>query len=245
MSKRPLTLLIVSFTLILLLSRGVFADEAQKAWLRMYSSDGTYLMDNPDPWIEDSYVMYISPITSSISTSISVENIKADRDVYPIVVPIVTNDTSVVDTILINSTTIYPDGIWNTGTLCMTTDEGDDLGKLPPHGVYNDPAAYWIEYRSGKNLTGADTPGDSILLNLTINFNAPGPGDVKIHLDAYGWTEESGKKPVIIDDNLDASFSPFSKDIIITVPELFLPLLATTSLSLCGYLLLKRRLTKT
>jgi len=242
-----LELLILSFTLTLVLSGRVFAPEDQKAWLRMYATDSIYVGTDPDPWITESYVVYSGP-TSSISVGITVDNIKKDANVYEIVVPIVTNNTSVISSILADSTTIFPSSSWKTGILTMTADDGYDLGALPPHGVYNDPTAYWIEYRSHVTLTGDGTPGESMGFTLTVNFNSPDPGNVKIHLDAYGWTEESEalgqKKPVIIDDRRDAVFAPFSHDITIIVPELTLPLLAVTSLGLCGYLFLKRKQTR-
>lgn len=254
--RKTLVLTTTFLCVALLVSGATCADEAQKAWLRMYATDSIYIGDNPDPWIEYSYVVYSGP-TSSISVNITVKNFKGDRSVYQIVLLIVTNNTDVIspiDGIVINGSLVTLSWILGpdpTGPP-MYTDPGPPppptgtyLGDMPAHGIYNDPAAAWIEYRSGKNLTAKDTPGDSVLFMITINFTSPTPGNVKIHFDAYGWIEESGKKPVIIDDTLDAAFSPFSHDITIMVPELSLPLLATASLGLCSYLLLKRKLTRT
>jgi len=216
----------------------------------MSAPASVYVGANPDPWIEDSFVVYSGP-TSSISVDLTVKNFKGDRSVYQIVLMIVTNNLSVISSIYVNGTSIplpWTYGPDQSGPP-MYSDPGavggTYLGEMPPHGVYNDPSSAWIEFRSGKNLTARNTPGDSVLFQITINFTSPDPGRVKIHFDAYGWIEESGKKPVIIDDTLDAAFSPFSHDFTILIPELSLPLLATTSIGLCGYLLLKRKLTKT
>lgn len=254
MRKRILTLLILSSTLVLLLSGSVFADdEAQKAWLRMSVDDSIYVGADPDPWMQDSYVVYSGP-TSSLSINITVTNFKGREDVYQIVLFIVTNDTGAINGISVNGSSVSIDpSDWTYGPDStgppMYADPGAPtgtyLGDMPAHGVYNDPAAAWVEYRSGKNLTAKDTPGDSMLFMITISFSSPDPGHVKLHFDTYGWVGESCKEPVIIDCELDATFSPFSHDITILVPELTLPLLATASLALSGYLLLKRKLAKT
>jgi len=249
-----LRLLVLLFTLILLLSGRAFAaDEAQKAWLRMYVDDSIYIGADPDPWMTDSYVIYSGP-TSSISANITVMNFKGKENVNQIVLFMVTNDTGAIDDISVNGTSVpvspsdWTYGPDSTGPP-MYADPGPPtgtpLGDMPAHGVYNDPAAAWVEYRSGKNLMAKDTPGDSMLLMITIDFTSEDPGHVKLHFDAYGWIEEPGKKPVIIDEELDGAFSPFSHDFTIFVPELSLSLLATTSLGLCSYLLLKRKLAKT
>lgn len=242
MRKRQLTLLILSFTLVLLLSGRAFAAEDQKAWLRMYASGSTYVYDDPDDWFAYSYVITFLP-SSSISLTIDVTNHKGDQDVHDIVLPIVTNDTTHISSITVDGNLVTLS--WSTGDLTMTADDGDDLGTMPPHGVYNDPTANWVEYRSGQDLGPAGSATDTISFSVTINFDTSDPGNVKIHFDAYGWVQETQKSPRYVDDTKDAATNPFSHDITILVPELALPLLATTSLSLCGYLLLKRKLTKT
>jgi hypothetical protein len=240
--RKKLVYFVFSIVMVLLLTGRAFAPEAQKAWLRMYASDSIYVGTDGDPWLADSYIVMRSPTTSSISLSIIIENIKGDSEVYQIVVPIVTNDTSAISSIEVNGTSLSPLD-WATGGLEMTMNDGTSLGQLPPHGVYDDPTAYWVEYRSGQNLTTSGNLGDSLIVNITIGFNNVGPSNGKIHFDAYGWTD--GEVPVIIDDTLDAAFAPFSKDITIRVPELPIGLIATISTGLCGYLLLKRKLTRT
>lgn len=239
-------LLVVFITYVPMVS---CADEAQKAWLRMYASDSTYVGEDPDPWITESYVVY-SVSTSSISVNITVENFKGDRDVHQIVLIIATNNTGVIDSIHFNGSSVpisWVDGPATNGPP-MYTDPGPIggiyLGRLPPHGIYNDATAHWTEYRSGENLTAKNTPGDSVLFMMTINFDSPDPGDVKIHLDAYGWIYEgSGQNPVIGDDTLDAAFAPFSHDITILIPELAFASSIAFSLGLGGYLLIKRKFT--
>jgi len=246
-----LALTVLSFTLVLLFSGRAFADEAQKAWLRMNATDSTYVGPDPDPWITESYVVYSSDVPS-ISLDVTVENFKGDRDVYEIVLLIVTNDTSVISSIDVDGSSVPLSWIFGpdpTGP-AMYTDPGPIggilLGDMPAHGVYNDPTAAWVEYRSGEDLTAKDTPGDSIVFTLTVDFTSSDPGNVKIHLDTYGWTYEgSGKDPVIIDDSLDAVFAPFSKDITIIIPGMLLSLVTATSLGFGGYLLFKRKLAKT
>jgi len=225
------------------------ADEAQKAWLRMYASDSTYVGYDPDPWIEDSYVVYSG--STSTSTNITVKNFKGDRDVYQIVLIIATNNTDVIDSIYVNGSSValsWVDGPDPNGPPMYTDpgpppENGTYLGDMPAHGIYNDPTARWTEYRSGKNLTAKDTPGDSVLFMMTINLGSPN-GNVKLHLDAYGWIYEgSGKKPVIGDDTLDAAFAPFSHDITILIPEFIVASSIAFSLGVCGYLLIKRKFT--
>lgn len=248
MRKRLLTLAILSCTLALLLVGRTFApDEAQKAWLRMYVDDSTYVGVDPDPWMTESYVVYSGP-TSSLSINITVTNHKGTRDVHEIVLFMVTNDTGAISDISVNgslvtlSWTYGPDSTGPSMYADPGASTGTYLGDMPAHGVYNDPAAAWVEYRSGKDLAPKETPGSSMLFMITINFSSSDPGDVKLHFDAYGWIEEgSGKNCVIIDDDLDAAFSPFSHDITILVPELALPFLVTTSLGLGGYLFLRRK----
>lgn len=251
MSKRPLFLIVSFIGLLLIFSGIVYAPETQKAWLRMYASGSTYVQDDPDPWVSWSYVVS-SSATSSISLTMDVNKTigAADNDVYEIVLLIATNNTSPIASISVDNNPVslawsyFPGEPFNGPPMYSDPGPvgGDPLGALPPHGVYNDPAAAWVEYRSGLDLPSGNT---KITFSVKIDFTSSNPGKVKIHFDTYGWTPDSsqpsGISSVIIDDTKDAVFAPFSSDITLLVPEFSIGLIATV-LGFGGYLLVKRKL---
>ncbi len=221
----------------------VHADEAQKAWLRMNVEGSTYVSSNPDPWISESYYM-TAPSSNPISLGITVTNAKGKIDVNQIVLVIVTNKPGIIQSIAVNSV-VYNSITWKTGDLTMKDNAGTSLGVMPQHGVYNDPSANWMEHRSANDQKLA--PGASMLFNVQITFNT-NPTDVKFHFDTYGWIPDTSrsppKGPVIVDDTLDAAFSPFSHDVTLFVPEFPLTEIAS-AVGVCSYLLIARRKRRT
>lgn len=253
--KLSLVATLLAMTLLTsLLWPAATADEGKKAWLRMEivstnAPNVYYMGDNPDDlWLEDSWIVETESGWGTFTATINVTNIHSTGSVHDITLVLATTNTTVVlitvESPLFNT---LPINRTSTGIVDMRTDGDDYIANMPGHGVYNSaPPPTWYEYRAPPNnppnYGPILSPGGFVLFRVNFTLtNAP--NDWKLHADAYGWTEESGKKVGVVNgDKVDAAFIPFSKDITFTVPEFEVAAYLVAS-SAAVILLFRKRLT--
>ncbi len=215
-------------------------DQTYYAWLRLRAGD-TYVGVSPDPWIEDSWVITLSP-SGDTSTTLNVTNWKGDQVINDIILVFVTNDPAALDSLVISNsiftTTLAGSNFTGTGLLTMIGG-GENLGEMPPHGIYNDAAARWVEIPTGIDLAAKSEPGSTASFTLNITLSAAS-ADFKIHIDAYGWIPEvAGGIGAVITD-ADAAGIPFSGDVTFRVPEFDAPIVVMASAAVFLLILIRK-----
>jgi len=164
-------------------------------WLE--PSGGTYIEDDPDPWLQDSYITNLS------NFSLGITNRDPNEDVYHLYL------ITVVNTNPLNNVTVKVAGqelnIWD---LVDKSPREPEIGGFtyPPHGVYEKNKDVWY------NITEITIPDNGIFeslesFNISINVTFNNPGS-KVHFDAVG-----------CDDNGAAiEFVPNSHDVTVIQP---------------------------
>jgi len=169
--------------------------------------DPKYVSSSPDSWLTESIVVPSGDWSTPFFIWLGCAQFESLNT--KLVVSINDAAHSVIDSIIINGTTIGP---WDTS--------GTPPASIAPHGVFNSAEFYGYANASLGNIySPPDTPY-VVAINVTIVLNGGTiPADAKIHFDAFGYTEEG-----------NFMFSPYSHDLDFVVPEPATIAIAATSL---------------
>jgi hypothetical protein len=159
--------------------------------------DPNYVSSSSDPWLMESIVIPSSDWSAPFFTWLGCAQFNSTNT--QLVVSINQAAHSVIDSIMINGTTIEP---WDTS--------GTPPAELAPHGVFNSAEFYGYANASLGNIYEPPYTPYVVAINVTIVLKegATVPSDAKIHFDAFGYTEEGS-----------FMFSPYSHDLNFAVPE--------------------------
>jgi len=191
--------------------------------------DPNWIGADADPWLEESIVI---PPDSDWETPFSIWLACAQFESLDtmLVVSINTAASVGIDTITITT----PEGTFPiTSWTPHPGTPGWAPGCLAPHGVFNSAEFYGYYLVPVGNLYSPPGSPYAIEIEVEIVLNDGAPEGMKIHFDAYGYTDPGYPEGACI-------FSPYSHDLTI-VPELGTILLAAASFSALALYALKRR----
>ncbi|MCX8171726.1 MAG: choice-of-anchor N protein, partial [Candidatus Bathyarchaeota archaeon] len=178
--------------------------EGNPALLRLWADKGSYVSKNPDPWIEESWVVYGE---ASFTLYIDAKN----WPVKNVTLIVAVNDTSAIGDITVGSTTITS-GNFNYGLAPWPSGNG----TIPRHGVYPTYYALIPFGNVNQNYGYYNYPYGgywAYRANTTVSIVASKP--VKVHFDAYGTISGGPQKG-------KSAVCPFSHDLT-CIPTYALP----------------------
>ena len=203
--------------------------------------DDSYVGPDPDPWIEDSWVILVDDDTAAFGINITNRHGYQSFDVF---MRIAVNDLALFDDMTL---TIAENGdASHQGDSESFTDADFAIGtptlkngaSWPSHGVY--PTAFTSFEVGGIGAFGS--ANDTIVIDVEVN--GAFTDGLKVHFDADGWTilPNQGQSPILSDDPNDSNIrNPNSADTTVQIPSVTSIVLPAAAVALLYAIVGRRR----